>query len=454
MSQRLFGSSGIRGVVNIEVTPALALRIGMALASHFEEGTATVGTDTRGTGQMLERALVAGLNSCGTDVNLLGVVPTPVTAYLTRELRSETGVAISASHNPPQYNGLKLFDSSTMAYTEEGQQMIEALIGNGNFKLSEWDNVGAVSNIDARWMYIDTLSDNIDLDRKWRVVCDLFNGATCTIASHVFENLSCDTILLNSQPDGSFPAGEPEPTPKSLLHLGKIVRALNADIGFGFDGDGDRMMPVDKEGNIHKPDRVLAAYAGYVVRQRRRAVVVTHVGTSMCIEEKVKEAGGTVVRTKVGDVSIATTLREHGAVFGGEPVGAWIHPEVHLCPDGVLSALKLLKALEEDNKTLTEFVADVPEYPLFRAKIPCPNVRKAGVMETVKEVYQESFCDVLSISVVDGVRLNFEDSWVLIRPSGTEPVIRITVEAKIEEVAQRLMDRSQRLIKDILVKIR
>lgn len=454
MSRRLFGSSGIRGVANVEVTSALALRVGMALASCFEGGTATVGMDTRGTGQMLESAFVSGLSSCGTDVNLLGVVPTPVTAFLTRELKSETGASISASHNPPQYNGIKLFDSSSMAYTEECQRMIEEWMDSGNFKLSTWDNVGAVSDVDARWMYIDALSDTIDLDQRWKVVCDLFNGATCTIASPMFKNLSCDTILLNAQPDGSFPAGEPEPTPKSLLHLGEIVRAANADIGFEFDGDGDRMMPVDREGKVHKPDRVLAAYAEHIVRQRRRAVVVTHVGTSMCIEERVNEAGGTVVRTKVGDVSIATALKKHRAIFGGEPVGAWIHPEVHMCPDGVLSALKLLKALEEDNKTLAEFVADVPEYPLLRAKIPCPNVRKAMVMETVKDISPEAFCDVLSISTVDGVRLDFEDSWVLIRPSGTEPVIRITVEAKFKVVVQRLMERSQRLIKDILVKIR
>jgi phosphoglucosamine mutase len=341
-----------------------------------------------------------------------------------------------------------------MAYTEEGQQLIERWIGNENFKHSTWDNVGTVSDIDARWMYIDALSENIDLDRRWRVVCDLFNGATCTIVSHVFESLGCDTTLLNAQPDGSFPAGDPEPAPKSLLRLGKIVRAVNADIGFGFDGDGDRMMPVDRDGRVHNPDRVLAAYAGYVVRQRRRAEVVTHIGTSMCIEEKVKEAGGSVVRTKVGDVSIASALREHSAVFGGEPVGAWIHPEVHLCPDGILSALKLLKALEEDAKTLAEFVADVPEYPLLRVKIPCPNERKARVMKAVKGVYPEAFSDVLSISAVDGVRLDLEDGWVLIRPSGTEPVIRITVEARVEEFAQRLMERSRRLINEILVKMR
>jgi len=450
VSPGLFGTSGIRGVANVEVTPILAMRVGMALASCFDGGAAAVGRDTRLTGEMLEKALVAGLNSCGTDVYTLGVVPTPVTAYLARELGAEAGVAISASHNPPQYNGLKLFDYTSMAYTEEGQRLIEERIETGNFKPSAWDDVGAVSEVDARWMYLDALTENVDLDRRWKVACDLFNGATCTIAPHAFMDLGCDATLLNAQPDGNFPAGAPEPAPESLRRLGEIVRAVDADIGLGFDGDGDRMMPVDGEGRVPNPDRVLAAYAGHVVRRSQGGVVVTHLGASMCIDEKVSEEGGSVVRTKVGDVSIAEAMREHDAVFGGEPVGAWIHPEVHLCPDGVLSALKLMEALEEEDKTLAEFVADVPEYPLLRAKVPCQNERKAMVMEAVAAGCGEAFSGVLSISTVDGVRFDLGDSWVLIRPSGTEPVVRITVEAREGEAAQELMERGRRMVLEIL----
>ncbi|MCW3991587.1 MAG: phosphoglucosamine mutase [Candidatus Bathyarchaeota archaeon] len=446
MSPRLFGTSGIRGVANAEVTPLLALRVGAALASQLDGGAVVVGRDTRLSGEMLEAALVAGIASCGCEATALGVVPTPVLAYLTRELEADAGVSISASHNPPKYNGLKLFDSTSMAYTEERQRQLEELIGRGGFDLSTWDAIGAVKAMDARRMYVDALAEDIRLERRWKIACDLFNGATSTVAPDVFRELGCEATLINAQPDGRFPAGEPEPAPGSLRRLGRMVKAVGAEIGFGFDGDGDRMMAVDEEGRPPNPDRVLAAYARHAVDGNRGGVVVTHIGASMCIEEAVAEAGGSVVRTKVGDVSIAEAMRRQGAVFGGEPVGAWIHPEVHLCPDGIVSALKLMGALEEAEETLAGFIADIPEHPLLRDKVECPDQRKAEVMKAISSRYRDAFGDMRSASAIDGVRLDVGDGWTLIRPSGTEPVIRITVEARGRRQAEELMERSWRFV--------
>jgi len=449
VNPRLFGTSGIRGVANVEVTPLLTLKVGAALASEFEGGAVVVGRDTRLTGEMLEAALCAGIASCGADAKTLGVVPTPTIAYLTRELEADTGVSITASHNPPQYNGLKLFDSTSMAYTEERERQLEEQMERGGLAFSTWETVGAVEVTEARWIYVDALAESVDLDRRWRVACDLFNGATCTVVPEVFEEVGCEATLLNAQPDGCFPAGDPEPTSESLRRLGRMVEAYGAEIGFGFDGDGDRMMPVDERGRVPSPDRVLAAYAGHVVTEKGSGVVVTHVGASMCVEEAVRKAGGSVVRTPVGDVSIAEAVRRHGAVFGGEPVGAWIHPDVHLCPDGVLSALKLMEALEGEEKTLAEFVADVPEYPILRAKLECPNRRKPVVMDAVAARCGDAF-DIHSVSKVDGVRLDLGDGWALIRPSGTEPVIRLTVEARDRRRAEGLMALSRGFVMDLL----
>ena len=450
MRTKLFGTSGIRGVANVEVTPLLALRVGEALASRFEGGAVTVGRDTRLSGEMLEAALVAGVASCGADAKTLGIIPTPVLAYLTRELEADSGVAISASHNPPQYNGLKLFDSTSMAYTEERQRQLEEQMEQGGFRLSMWDGVGTVEGVDARWMYVDALAEDIELEHNWRVVCDLFNGATCTIAPDAFEEVGAEATLINAQPDGRFPAGDPEPTPESLLRLGRMVKETGAEIGFGFDGDGDRMMAVDEEGRTPSPDRVLAAYAEHLVERGGGGIVVTHIGTSMCVDAMVSGAGGSVVRTKVGDVSIAEAVRRHEGVFGGEPVGAWIHPEVHLCPDSVLSALKLMEALDEEEKTLSEFVADVPEYPLLRVKVRCTEERKKEALEAISARYGEAFSEVRSASMVDGVRLDIGDGLTLIRPSGTEPVIRITVEARDRRSAEELMERSRRFVLKVL----
>jgi len=448
VNAKLFGTSGIRGVANAEVTPLLAIRVGEALASQLDGGTVAVGRDTRLSGEMLEAALVAGIASCGGEARVLGVVPTPVLAYLTRELKADAGVSISASHNPPEYNGLKVFDSAGMAYAEEKQRRLEEAIEGGGFGLAPWDAVGAVEAMDARWMYVDALAEGIDLERSWRVACDLFNGATCTVAPNAFRRLGCEAVLINAQPDGRFPAGPPEPTPESLGRLGRMVVAAGAEIGFGFDGDGDRMMAVDEGGRPPNPDRVLAAYARHVVEGEGGGVVVTHIGASMCIEEAVAEAGGSVERTAVGDVSVAAAMMRRGAVFGGEPVGAWIHPDVHLCPDGILSALKLMGALEEAGRTLAEFIADIPEYPILREKVGCPNRRKAGAMEAISARHGDALGGVRSTSTVDGVRLDLGDGWVLMRPSGTEAAIRITVEARARRRAEELMDRSRRLVTD------
>ena len=446
---KLFGSSGIRGTANVEITSHLAQKVGAAIASMFDGGAALIGRDTRLSGEMIELALSSGLVSSGFVVGTLGVVPTPVVAWLTREMQAEVGVAISASHNPPQYNGLKIIDTTGMAYTFEQQEALEERIHKGEFTTSEWNRVGYVEKMDLKKLYIEAVTALVEVPLERRIVCDLFNGATTSIAKDLFEELGSQTILINAQPDGHFPAGNPEPNKESLQRLGKMVRASRAEIGFGFDGDGDRMMPVDEKGEMPGPDRVLAAYAEYLVKVNGGGTVVTHVGASMSVEEAVEAAGGSVVRTKVGDVHVTEAMLETGAIFGGEPVGAWIHPDVHLCPDGLLSAVRLMQALGSEGKTLSQFVSGIPEYPTLRAKVPCPNSKKDAAMGSISDIGKE-FGEVTDVSTVDGVRLQLEDSWVLIRPSGTEPIIRITVEAHDEGRARDLLETSKRVVQSVL----
>jgi phosphoglucosamine mutase len=445
----LFGSSGIRGLVNIEITPQLAQKVGAAIASMFEGGAVLVGRDTRLSGKMIEYALSSGLVSCGFVVGTLGIVPTPVVAWLTKEMQAEAGVAISASHNPPQYNGLKIFDSTGMAFTMKQQERLEALIHKGEYSSSDWNHVGRVEAMDLKRLYIEAVSELVEVPLAKHLVCDLFNGATTSIAKELFEELGSETILINAQPDGHFPAGDPEPNKESLKRLGNLVRETGAEIGFGFDGDGDRMIPVDENGELPSPDSVLAAYAGYFVRANSGGTVVTHVGASMSVEEAVEAAGGSLVRTKVGDVHVTEAMLEMGAIFGGEPVGAWIHPDVHLCPDGILSAVRLMQALDSEGKTLSQFVSGIPEYPTLRAKVACPNSEKEAAMGSISGIGKE-FGEVKDVSTVDGVRFQLGDSWVLIRPSGTEPIIRITVEAHDEEQAEGLLETSKKVVNSVL----
>ncbi|HUS78312.1 MAG TPA: phosphoglucosamine mutase [Patescibacteria group bacterium] len=446
----LFGSSGIRGLANVEVTPLLAQKVGMAIASQFDGGVVLVGRDTRLSGEMLESALTSGIVSTGFVAGTVGVVPTPVIAWLTREMGAEAGVSITASHNPPEYNGFKIFDSTGMAYTEKQQQDVEDIIGEQKFSRSAWNRVGRVEKMDVGRVYIDSIAQRLEFSKAWSVVYDLFNGATSSIAHDIYRDLEIDAIIINGQPDGHFPAGNPEPTQESLTRVGRMVNFTGADIGFGFDGDGDRFIAVDERGNTPSPDRVLAAYARHLVEMNGGGTVVTHVGSSMCVEEAVEAVKGNVVRTKVGDVHITEAMIENGAIFGGEPVGAWIHPDIHMCPDGILSSLKLMVALESEGKTLSEFLADVPDYPTLRTKVECPDVRKPEAMMGISSNYEKDFGNVKEVLTIDGVRISLEDGWILIRPSGTEPIIRITVEAQDLERAEDLLETGRRFVGKVL----
>ena len=313
-----------------------------------------------------------------------------------------------------------------------------------------WSRIGKVEPIDGAHIYSDTMSQAFELTRDWTVAGDLFNGATCTVVPELFKELGVKQILMNAQTDGNFPAGYPEPDRESLKPLGRMVRRLKADIGFGFDGDGDRMMAVTDKGRVPSPDRVLAAYARYVVEASGGGVVVTHVGASKCIEDAVEPVGGEVVRSRVGDIYITEAMIKHNAVFGGEPVGAWVHPDVNMCPDGVLSALRLMQALDTEGKKLSEFIADIPEYPTLRAKIECPNERKESSLKEISKGYKKKFGKVSKVKTIDGVRLELKDGWVLIRPSGTEPAMRITVEAEDAKKAEKLLETAKVFVSDVL----
>ncbi len=443
---RLFGSSGIRGVANVEITPLLAQRLGGALATIHEGGEVVVGRDARLTGPMLEAALSAGIASCGADAKLVGLLPTPVIAWLTRELETSAGVAISASHNPPEYNGLKVFNGRGMSLTEKEQKPVEELMQGGELDYSPWDGVGSAEPVDAAWMYLDAIEDSVGLGREWRIACDLFCGATSAIAADVFDAAGLKASLINGHADGHFPAGDPEPTTENLRRLGAYMRATGAEAGFGFDGDGDRMMAVDERGAPVSGDRLLAAYAGHVVERGGRGVVVTHVGASMCVEDAVEAAGGKVIRVRVGDAYITEEMEKRKAVFGGEPIGAWVLPEVHMCPDGILSALKLLEALEERGQTLSQFVEGIPEYPTRSEKVKVGD--RGRVMRLVEERYEEVFPNVQSVNRVDGLRIQMPGGWILIRASGTEPLIRLTAEGRDERATVSLLERGEKLVKE------
>jgi phosphoglucosamine mutase len=450
LKPKLFGSSGVRGSVNVYLTPILAAKVGLAVVKFSKAQRVLVARDTRVSGLMLENALVSGLLAGGAYVYCLGVVPTPVLAYLTKKLKADAGVMITASHNPPEYNGIKIFNEDGVAYGDESQNEIERIVENKNFGLMDWRDVREALVIDESRFYLEMIRENVKLRKKWHVIVDPGCGATYSLAPLIFEGLGCKVTAINAQPDGFFPARSPEPNAESVKPLAGIVQELGADVGIAYDGDGDRVAFIDEEGGFVDFDRVLAAYAAHFVKKKGGGAVVTNVEASLCVEKMVEAQGGKVMRTKVGDVYVAEEVKRSNAVFGGEPCGGWIHPQFHHCPDGILSSVLLLKALEDEDKRVSEFISETPRYLILRKNVVCKNDLKYKVMEKVEHGLKSVFPAYKELVTVDGVRLTVENGWILVRASGTEPLVRLTAEGESLKATKEIMDEGVALVKKLV----
>ena len=445
----LFGTSGIRRIVGVDLEPLLAMRIGLALGFVLKKGRLTLARDTRTSGEMLSSALAAGALSGGLEVMDLGVLPTPVLAYLTKSLGAVSGVMITASHNPPEFNGLKVFDSDGRTYYESLQNQIKRVYSSGNLARAPWNQPSDVSSSDLSSEYIEMVLRQVDLDKKWKVAVDCGSGAAYQLAPDTLRSLHCDTICLNDQPDGFFPGRSPEPTPQSVSALLAIVRNMNCDIGFAYDGDADRVLFVDEQGQCVDGDIALAAFASYKVRKQGDGQVALPIDASLAVQEAVEKSGGRVAWTKVGDANVANAIVTKHAIFGGEPCGAWIHPTFHFCPDGILSSILLLKAIEEKDTTTSEFFSGIKKYPMKRAQIPCQDRAKTEIMRKVEASLPEAFGEKADVMRTDGIRVQVRNGWILVRASGTEPAIRITVEAQSEQLVEDLFSIAHNLCSSI-----
>jgi len=444
VAKKLFGTSGIRGLIGSEVTCELALNVGKSLAYYLgNEGTVVLGYDTRTTNQMLDQAICAGLLESGVDVVKIGMVPTPLVGYATEKLNADAGIMLTASHNPSPYNGIKLWNKNGMAYTQAQERKIEEIYANKDYISVSWDNVGNISvNEEIKGQYIDDLVDMVDIREGLKVVIDCASGAGSEISPLVFRKAGCEVTTLNSQPDGFFPGRNPEPNAENLQTLMKTVVAIGADLGIAHDGDADRMITVDENGNISPFDSLLA-----LISKQFDGDIVTTVDAGLCMDESVK---GKVLRTPVGDVNVAEVIIEENAAFGGEPSGTWLHPDFCMCPDGILSGLRMAEIVSRDGK-LSDLLAAIPQYPNIREKITCSKEAKIKVMENMEDLLKDAFDDIVEVNSLDGVRMTFaDDSWVLVRPSGTEDYIRITLESRDAERAEEIRDICVKIINENL----
>src|SRR5947209_20033151 len=410
-----FGSSGIRGLGNVDVTPELALHVGMILGEIY--GSTIVGRDPRVTGPMLVQAITAGVLSSGAPAIDAGLVSTPTLARGAREFAC--GAVVTASHNPAPYNGIKLWNPDGMAFDEDQQREIEEALDRASLAVPSWDHVGLVSSRpDLVEQHVEAILKDLGT-AKLRVVVDCACGATSTITPFLLRQMGCDVIAINAQADGHFPGRDPEPLEENLAVLSSTVRAVHADLGIAHDGDGDRMVAVDREGRFVGGDALLALFARHEVR---RGLVVP-VDASMVLEDLLPSAK--VWRTRVGDVYVAAELKRRGAEFGGEPSGTWIFPKSTFCPDGVYAAARLVAMVAL--RPLDVMVAEVPRYPVIRGSIPFDPSRRAAIEPRLDAALRSIGAEV---TTVDGWRPHFDAGWSLVRFSGTEPKIRVMTESR------------------------
>ena len=431
----MFGTSGIRGPVGEEVTAELALRVGRALGA--ETGRVVVGRDPRASGETLVDALAAGLREVGTDAVDLGVAATPTVARAVAWEGADAGVSVTASHNPPPDNGLKLWQPSGQAYDAAGRARVTERIESDDPDLRGWDELGDRERVDADDRHVDALvgsADTLDLS----VAVDIGNGAGGVTADALLES-GCHVETLNAQPDGRFPGRPSEPTAGNCGTLSTLVAEGEYDLGIAHDGDADRTRAVAGDGTFLSGDATLALFAAEAAAPGQQVAIP--VDTSLAVEDYLAERNVGVTRTPVGDVHVAEAATEPDVAFGGEPSGAWIWPDVTLCPDGSLAAVRLaaLTAAEPFEDRLER----IPSYPIRRANVETDDKRAA--MGAVEARVAERYDDV---ETLDGVRVSTDDGWFLIRASGTQPLVRVTAEARDPGRADELLEEARELLRE------
>ena len=425
---QLFGTSGIRDIVDDRLV-YLALRVGLTVGKVY--GNVVVGRDPRTSGDVLKHALISGLLAAGARCSDVGMVPTPTLAFVARGF--DAGVMITASHNPPEYNGIKLWNPDGSAFDLSQQKQIEEMISGDSLGVAPWGEIKDSGFLDgAVEQHVERILQDFSTVLKLKVVVDCGCGAASVITPYLLRKLGCEVEMLDCYPSGFFPRGA-EPTESNLANLMKTTREVGADLGIAHDGDADRMMVVDEKGRFVSGDRLLVIFA----RAIKAKEVVTTVDASMAVDE----AGFKVRRTRVGDSYVSAELRS-GGDFGGEPSGSWIFPNISLCPDGIYAAAQV--AAIASRQKLSELVDSIPCYPLRRGDVSSEGVAIPRLESSLRAMKP------LSVSDTDGIRLSFEDGWLLVRASGTEPKIRLTAEAKGEARLQQLYDDGLRAIKDCI----
>ncbi|MBY8998487.1 MAG: phosphoglucosamine mutase [Candidatus Thorarchaeota archaeon] len=443
---KMFGTNGVRGVINENLTVELVLKLSRATGSVFGPGMVAIARDSRKGGEMFTHALISGLTSTGCSVVNLGPVPVPALQYMVPRLGCIAGVMVTASHNPPQFNGIKVIGSNGIETSRETENQIEMVYQSNQFKTADWDKIGEVTHNDSAIdVYIEGIKSQLNVEKirtkNLKVIVDCANSVGGLVTPRLLRELGCTVVSLNAQLDGSFPGRNPEPIPENLKALAAAVRVTGADLGIAHDGDADRATFVDETGRVLWGDQSFALIASRILARKRGSTLVTPVSSGRVIEDVARKAGAKIDWTEVGSVDVSHRIAEIGAELGGEENGGVFYPAHQPVRDGAMTATQVVEMIALEGKTLSQLVSELPVYFNTKVKVPVPQEKKEPLLKALLELTKD-----MNRITLDGVKIIHEEGWYLIRPSGTEPIYRCFAEGATQEIADRLSEEGVKLI--------
>jgi phosphoglucosamine mutase len=447
----MFRAYDIRGIYGKDLTTDFAETIGKAFGTFIGAGKKlAVGRDVRVGSEQLKTAVAKGLVSTGCQVDDLGIVTTPLLYFGIAQRHKAGGIMVTASHNPAEWNGLKLCrEKGVIIGQGSGMEEIKEMITSGKF--TEAPTKGKVETyrgiVDE---YSKFVLDKIRIVKKLKVVLDTGNSVSGIVAPKLFRQTGCRIEIINEKLDGTFPSRSPEPTETSLKQLVSAVKSASADFGVGYDGDGDRAVFVDDKGRVLTGDYTSVVFAQAFITNEKRKVVYD-VSCSSAVEEAIKDKGGIPVVERVGRPFMMDRALREKAIFGGERSGHFYFPDIYGLDDGTFASLKMAEILSRSDKPLSKMVDSIPKYYSSTVNVPFSDEHKFVVIERLKVKFEEKGFRILDI---DGVKAQVEKGWVLLRPSNTEPLIRIFAEGKTQAKLTQLLKLSQKMLKEEAEKLR
>ena len=437
---KFFGTNGIRGVFPTDFTLEFVHDMTLSIGTYFGKGPVLIGYDGRDSGPAICKVASSALNSMGIDCNIAGIIPTPCLEYAVRRLGYSGGLMITASHNPPQYNGIKPCASDGVEVSRKDELVIEDIYLQKSWLTCPnflWGITGTEDR--AIQTYLEGITSCVDSklieSKHFKVVLDLGNGAQSVSAPDFCESVGCTTFLVNQEIDGAFPGRGSEPTPQNLNVLSRTVIQNNADVGIAFDGDGDRSIFCDNNGNVLTGDKSALVLAQYILEKNPNSTVVTCLNSGSNTEVLAGQSGSKVIRTKVGSVEVSRKMVSVDALIGFEENGGFMYGRHNQVRDGCMTLALMLDLLAASQKSLSESVTGLPPSFTTKDKISCSSEKIPKLISSLKKEFPNS-------DTTDGIKITVDPkNWVMIRPSGTEPIVRVYAEAQSQAELDALMSQ-------------